>query len=95
MAEERTRKLEAEARLRWLESRIHPHFLFNTLNSISSLIPNDPIRAEQTVGRLASLLRSSLDSTNQSLIPLEQELAIVENYLDIEKARFGTKLHGA
>ena len=94
VAEERTRKLEAEARLRWLESRIHPHFLFNTLNSISSLIPNDPMRAEQMVGRLASLLRASLDSTNQSLIPLEQELIMVENYLDIEKARFGSKLHG-
>lgn len=94
VAEERTRKLEAEARLRWLESRIHPHFLFNTLNSISSLIPNDPVRAEQMVGRLASLLRSSLDSTTQSLIPLEQELAIIENYLDIEKARFGSKLQG-
>ncbi len=95
IAEERTRKLEVEARLRWLESRIHPHFLFNTLNSISSLIPHDPIRAEQIVGRLAALLRASLDSSNQSLIPLEQELAIVENYLDIEKIRFGTKLHGA
>ncbi len=95
VAEARTRKLEAEARLRWLESRIHPHFLFNTLNSISSLIPNDPVRAEQMVGRLAALLRSSLDSTNQSLIPLEQELAMVENYLDIERARFGSKLHGA
>ena len=92
VAEERSRKLEAEARLRWLESRIHPHFLFNTLNSISSLIPNDPVRAEQIVGRLAALLRSSLDGTNQPLISLEQELGIVENYLEIEKARFGTKL---
>jgi sensor histidine kinase YesM len=92
VAEERTRKLEAEARLRWLESRIHPHFLFNTLNSISSLIPNDPVRAEQIVGRLAALLRASLDSTNQPLIPLEKEMAIVEDYVDIEKVRFGNKL---
>lgn len=95
MAEERTRKLEAEARLRWLESRIHPHFLFNTLNSISSLIPADPARAEQIVGRLAALLRASLDSTNQPLIPLQQELAIVKDYIDIEKARFGSKLRGS
>ena len=92
VAEERSRKLEAEARLRWLESRIHPHFLFNTLNSISSMIPNDPARAEHIVGRLAALLRSSLDSTNQPLIPLEQELGIVDSYLEIEKARFGNKL---
>lgn len=92
MAEERSRKLQAEARLRWLESRIHPHFLFNTLNSISSLIPSDPVRAEQIVGRLAALLRSSLDSSNQPLIPLEQEIGIVANYLEIEKARAGSKL---
>jgi sensor histidine kinase YesM len=92
VAEERMRKLEAEARLRWLESRIHPHFLFNTLNSISSLIPADPVRAEQIVGRLAALLRASLDSSNQPLIPLEREMAIVEDYVDIEKARFGNKL---
>lgn len=91
VAEERTRKLEAEARLRWLESRIHPHFLFNTLNSISSLIPNDPARAEQIVGRLAALLRASLDSSNQPLIPLHKEMAIIEDYVDIEKARFGNK----
>jgi Histidine kinase len=73
IAEERTRKLAAEARLRSLESRIHPHFLFNTLNSISSLIAVNPARAEQTVGQLAALLRASLDSSLQPLIPLRQE----------------------
>jgi LytS/YehU family sensor histidine kinase len=95
MAEERTRKLVAEARLRSLESRIHPHFLFNTLNAISSLITVNPARAEQIVGRLAALLRASLDSGNQPLIPLRQELAMVESYVDIEKARFGDKLDGS
>ena len=59
MEEERARKLLVEARLSSLESRIHPHFLFNTLNSISSLIPSDPARAEEIVGKLASLLRFS------------------------------------
>jgi sensor histidine kinase YesM len=93
-AEERMRKLAAEARLRSLESRIHPHFLFNTLNSISSLITVNPARAEQIVGRLAALLRASLDTSNQPLIPLRQELAIVENYVDIERVRFGDKLRG-
>ena len=53
IAEERSRKLAAEARLRSLESWIHPHFLFNTLNSISALIAIDPARADQIVGRLA------------------------------------------
>jgi LytS/YehU family sensor histidine kinase len=92
--EERTRKLAAEAQLRSLESRIHPHFLFNALNSISSLIAVNPDRAEQIVGRLASLLRASLDTSDRPLIPLKQELAIVESYMDIEKARFGDKLRG-
>lgn len=93
LAEERTHKLAAEARLRSLESWIHPHFLFNTLNTISALIAIDPARAEQIVGRLATLLRSSLDSGNHSLIPLHQELALVESYLDIERVRLGEKLH--
>lgn len=95
VAEERTRKLAAEARLRSLESRIHPHFLFNTLNSISSLIAVNPARAEQMVGRLAALLRASLDSSHQPLIPLREELAMVESYVDIEKTRFGDKLRGS
>jgi len=94
LAEERTRKLAAEIRLRSLESWIQPHFLFNTLNSISALIPVDPARAEQIVGRLATLLRASLDSGSHSLIPLRQELALVESYLDIERVRLGDRLRG-
>ncbi|MGA2755363.1 MAG: histidine kinase [Terracidiphilus sp.] len=92
IAEERSRKLAAEARLRSLESWIHPHFLFNTLNSISALIAIDPARAEQIVGRLATLLRASLDTSANSLIPLHQEIAMVESYLDIERVRLGEKL---
>ena len=95
LSEERTRKLAAEARLRSLESRIHPHFLFNTLNSISALVVVNPVCAEQTIGRLAALLRVSLDSTNRSLIPLHEELAMVESYMEIERVRFGDKLRGA
>lgn len=92
IAEERSRKLAAEARLRSLESWIHPHFLFNTLNSISALIALDPARAEQTVGRLATLLRASLDTSANSLIPLHQEIAMVDSYLDIERVRLGDNL---
>jgi sensor histidine kinase YesM len=94
VAEERAQKLAAEARLRSLESRIHPHFLFNTLNSISSLIAVNPARAEQIVGRLATLLRVSLDTSSRPLIPLREELAMVESYIDIERVRFGDKLRG-
>jgi LytS/YehU family sensor histidine kinase len=94
VAEVRTGKLIAEARLRSLESRVHPHFLFNTLNSISALITVDPARAEEIVGRLSALLRSSLDTSSRSLIPLAQELAMVEDYVDIERVRFGDMLRG-
>jgi sensor histidine kinase YesM len=90
--QERAYKLLAEAQLSSLESRIHPHFLFNTLNSIAALIPSDPVRAEDTVGKLASLLRFSLNAKQSGLVPLSQELKIVRDYLEIEKTRFGSRL---
>ena len=92
MEHERANKLLAEARLSSLESRIHPHFLFNTLNSISSLIPTDPKRAEDTVGKLASLLRFSMNANQTSLVALDQEIKIVRDYLEIESTRFGRRL---
>jgi len=90
LEKERASKLAAEARLSALESRIHPHFLFNTLNSISSLIHEDPVRAERMIEQLAALLRFSLDWSENVL--LSQELKIVTDYLEIEKARFGNRL---
>jgi len=90
--QERAYKLLAEAQLSSLESRIHPHFLFNTLNSIAALIPSDPQRAEDTVGKLASLLRFSLSANHSGLVPLSQELKIVRDYLEIERTRFGSRL---
>jgi sensor histidine kinase YesM len=92
LATERAEKLAIQARLATLESRLQPHFLFNTLNSISALIPLDPQRAEQMVERLAQLLRSSLDNSCCSLVPLRQELQFVRDYLDIEKERLDSKL---
>lgn len=89
---ERALKLATEARLSSLESRLHPHFLFNTLNSISSMIQEDPQRAERLVERMAALLRFSLDSKHNGLVPLEHELKIVVDYLEIERARFGERL---
>jgi sensor histidine kinase YesM len=90
--QERAHKLLAEARLSSLESSIHPHFLFNTLNSIAALIPTNPQRAEDMVGKLASLLRFSLNAQHGGLVPLEQELKIVRDYLAIESTRFGPRL---
>ena len=92
LEEERARKLASEARLSSLESRIHPHFLFNTLNSISALIREDPARAERTVERLAALLRYSLDTSRHPLVPLWHEMRVVLDYLEIEKTRFAGRL---
>lgn len=92
LEKERTLKLATQARLSMLEAQIHPHFLFNTLNSISSLIQDDPPLAERLVERLAALLRFSLDANNNSLVPLQQELKIVIDYLEIEKTRFADRL---
>jgi two-component sensor histidine kinase len=87
---ERAEKLAAEAQLAALSSRVQPHFLFNTLNSISALIREDPGQAEQTIERLASLLRSSLDNTET--VPLEQEIKLVRDYLEIQKTRLRERL---
>jgi sensor histidine kinase YesM len=92
LAEEKAKTLAREAQLASLESRIHPHFLFNTLNSIAALIREDPILAEKMVEKLSALLRYSLDSNAESLVFLEQELEITEKYLEIEKVRFDKRL---
>jgi two-component system sensor histidine kinase AlgZ len=89
---ERVMLEEERARFSSLESRIHPHFLFNTLNSISALIREDPGKAEQTVQQLSALLRYSLDTHTSGLTRLGKELRIVTDYLEIERTRFGDRL---
>ena len=91
------KKLEAqqlrlnEARLAALTSQINPHFLFNTLNSVSSLIRTNPDQARSVVYRLSSILRRLLQKTD-NLTPLREELAFIDNYMMIEMVRFGEKL---
>jgi signal transduction histidine kinase len=92
LARERALKLATEARLASLESRIHPHFLFNTLNSISALIHIDPGQADEQLQRLSGLLRFALDAAETPLVALGREMKIVEDYLAIEKTRFGDRL---
>jgi len=92
LEQERARKLALEARLASLESRLSPHFLFNTLNTISALIPEDPARAERAVERLAALLRFSLDAVERGAVPLARELELVVDYLELERARLGERL---
>ena len=91
-AEEKAHALATEARLASLESRIHPHFLFNTLNSIAALIRKDPKKAEIMVERLSRILRYSLDSETDHLVSLRDEIKLSEDYLEIQKARFADKL---
>jgi LytS/YehU family sensor histidine kinase len=89
--EAEARRLAAEAQLASLESRVDPHFLFNTLNSIAALVRENPAAAERVIEQLASLMRSSLDR-GASLVTLAEELAIVQSYLEIERVRFGDRL---
>ena len=82
---------ESRARLRALQARIHPHFLFNALNTIASLIPAQPDRAEQAVLDLADLLRSAL--AERTSISLAEELELTRRYLAIEQLRMGERLN--
>lgn len=84
-------KLLMAARLAALASQINPHFLFNTLTSISSLIRSQPETARMVIGRLSGLLRRLLRSQNH-FVRLSEELASIDEYLDIETIRFGTNL---
>ena len=79
------------ARLDALQSRIRPHFLFNTLNSISSLISVEPLKAEQAVEDLAALFRANLQG-GMSMVPWAAERELCERYLRIENARLGERL---
>ncbi|MFN0062285.1 MAG: sensor histidine kinase [Myxococcaceae bacterium] len=90
--EERERRSAAEARWNSLESRLHPHFVFNTLASIRELLHRDVGRADQMIQRFAELLRFSLDAPHNPLIPLAEEIRMVKGYLDIEQMRLGARL---
>jgi two-component system LytT family sensor kinase len=88
---EEQERLLAEARLAALTSQINPHFLFNTLNSVSSLIRTDPNQARLMVVRLSKVLRRLLRK-HENLSALRDELSFIEDYLSIEVVRFGDKL---
>jgi signal transduction histidine kinase len=90
--EERLRSLATEAELKALKAQINPHFLFNTLNTIAELIHADSERAEATVERLAEMFRYVLNGSGRGLVPLEEELAFLDGYLEIERVRFGDRL---
>ena len=85
-------KLEQEARIQALQSRIRPHFLFNSMNSIASLTRSDPARAEAALQDLADLFRVLLADARK-LVPISAEQEISRQYLEIEKLRLGDRLH--
>lgn len=89
------RQAALRAQLEALQSRTHPHFLFNAINAVVSLIPEDPVLAERTLERLADVLRYSLQSARRERVPLRDELAMAEDYLEIQRARFGERLRYA
>jgi hypothetical protein len=82
----------AQSELQTLQMQIQPHFLFNTLNGISSLVRSDAARAEQMILRLSSLLRRTLKQDGSDLVTLADELHLAEDYLDIEGMRLGSRL---
>jgi sensor histidine kinase YesM len=82
----------AEARLRALRMQLQPHFLFNTLNSISSLMYTDVEAADTMITRLGDFLRLTLESDGRAEVPLAEELEFALRYLDIEKTRFEDRL---
>ena len=89
-------RLETEltqAQLRALRMQLNPHFLFNTMNSVSSLMRSDMEAADQVLEQLSSMLRISLDRGEQQLIPLTEEVDFIQLYLSIQKTRFRGTVH--
>lgn len=82
-----------EIELKNLRSQLNPHFLFNSLNSIRALIDREPQHAKSAVTILSNLLRKSLISGKENLIPIAEEMEIVHNYLELEKIRFEERLN--
>ncbi|HTW57239.1 MAG TPA: histidine kinase [Terriglobales bacterium] len=85
---EEQERLLLHARMEALQNQINPHFLFNTLNSISSLVRVDPEKARDVISKLATILRRLLN-TSETFAPLREEFEFIDNYLDIEVVRFG------
>jgi signal transduction histidine kinase len=81
-----------QAKLQALQMQLNPHFLFNTLHSISALMHKDIEAADRMVTRLSDLLRTALDSSDSQEVPLRQELDFLGTYLEIERIRFGDRL---
>lgn len=90
--EQRLLQLKTRAELEALRAKINPHFLFNTMNSISGLMHEDPDKADEILQKLANLFRYTLDSSHQEFTKLQDEIEVIEEYLAIEKIRLQGRL---
>ena len=90
--EEKISRLATRSRLDALISQINPHFLFNALNTVGVLIDENPEEAQRLTVKLASIFRQTLQVSERAVISLQEELRFVQDYLEIEKARFGERL---
>jgi len=88
----REKKAKKQAQLQTLRYQLNPHFMFNSLNTISAYIHSDPNLADEVLHELADILRYSLDTGEENSVSLQQEVTIINKYLNIEKARFGDRL---
>src|SRR5437870_12469754 len=86
------RILARDAELNALKAQVNPHFLFNSLNSISALTSVDAARAREMCILLSEFLRSTLGLGEKALVPLEEEMALIRSFLAVEKVRFGSRL---
>ncbi len=94
-AHEALRTAVVEAKLSTLQAQLQPHFLFNALNSLLPLVGREPGRARRMIVRIADLLRSSLLSETRQLVTLQQDLTVLEQYLEIERMRFHDRIRVA
>jgi len=81
-----------EQQLAALKAQINPHFLFNTLNSISATLKQDPDQAREMIAKLAAMMRYALDSSNRDAVPIREEIDFVRQYLALERHRFSDRL---
>ena len=86
-------QLKTQAELQALQSKINPHFLYNALNSIVSLIHEDANKAEEMTLKLSKLFRYSINTMQENYCSIKEEIEILNTYLDIEKVRFGNRIH--
>jgi sensor histidine kinase YesM len=89
LIEEKAKNTEAE--LAWLKNQINPHFLFNTLNNISSLVQIDADKAQDAIAQLSDLLRYAMYGTNKNTVPLQGEIEFMRNYVELMKLRCSEK----